>query len=131
MTAPRPTVLLVDDSATNLAVLNRALKDHYRVRAVKRGADALRLAAAEPPDLILLDQHMPQLDGLAVCRRLKADPVTAAVPVVFISAEESPAGRQAALAAGALDLLVKPVEPAMLLARVAWWLGDATPGIPG
>lgn len=131
MSAPRKTVLIVDDSATNLMVLNHALRDHYRVRAVKRGTDALRLVAAEPPDLILLDQRMPEMDGVTVCRRLKADPRTAAVPVVFISGEERPGIRREALAAGALDLLVKPIEPADLLARVAGWLGGADAGDAG
>jgi signal transduction histidine kinase len=82
------------------------------------GHSALVKATAEPPDLILLDVMMPGLDGLAVCQRLASDPVTADVPVIFLSARGDLTDRVSGLDVGAVDYLVKPFEPADLLARV-------------
>lgn len=116
------TILIVDDSPTNLLVLNQALRGHFRVKAARTGPAALRIAAAEAPDLVLLDQSMPEMDGLEVCERLKADPSTAAVPVVFITADDGPDTSAAVRVAGALDLVLKPIDPDALLAAVQHWL---------
>ena len=79
-----PVVLVVDDAPDNLMLLTHALTDQYRVRAARDGAGALKIARSEPrPDVILLDIVMPGLDGFEVCRRLKSDPATAAIPVIF------------------------------------------------
>lgn len=123
MSVPQATILIVDDSPTNLLVLNQALRGHFRVKAARNGAAALRIAAADPPDLVLLDQSMPEMDGVEVCARLKADPHTAAVPVVFITADDGPGTRSATLNAGALDLLRKPIDPDLLVMRVRQWVG--------
>lgn len=123
MTDPRPTVLIVDDSPLSLHVLNRALRDACRIKAARGGLAALAIAARDPLDLILLDREMPDLDGEEVCRRLKADPRTRAIPVVFITGSEEPVEHAACRAAGALACLIKPVDVADLLARLPGWIG--------
>ena len=81
------TVLVVDDAPENLMLLTQALADQYRVRAARDGEGALRVASSEPrSDLILRDIVMPGLDGFEVCRRLKADPASASIPVIFLTA---------------------------------------------
>ena len=114
-----PTLLIVDDEPSNLALLASVLQPHFRVRAANGGLRALRAATTEPtPDLILLDVMMPELDGHAVLERLKRDPVTAGIPVIFITALESEEDEQRGLAAGAVDFITKPVRPPIVLARV-------------
>jgi putative two-component system response regulator len=86
-------ILLVDDEPANLELLSEALKQQHHVIVAINGKLALKLALAEPqPDLILLDVVMPDMDGFEVCRRLKADPRTARIPVIFISARHTPEG---------------------------------------
>jgi CheY-like chemotaxis protein len=114
----QPVVLIVDDSVTNLHVLNGALRGHFQVKAAKDGAKALRLAAQARPDLILLDVMMPEMDGPEVCRRLKADPATAHIPVVFLSGSDSPDEVASCLDAGGAEHLLKPIEPATLRERL-------------
>ena len=81
------TILIVDDTPANIAAALAILKDHYRTKVATSGAKALEHAGAgEKPDLILLDVTMPEMDGYEVCARLKADPETAAIPVVFLTA---------------------------------------------
>ena len=75
-TPERPTILVVDDTPQNLAVMRDLLEGQYQVKLAPSGARALKIAAASPPDLILLDVMMPDMDGYEVCRRLKADPAT-------------------------------------------------------
>lgn len=112
-----PTVLAVDDAPENLALLARLLQGRYQVRVANGGERALKLAATgRPPDLILLDILMPQMDGWAVCQRLKADPALRHIPVVFLSARNDAADRARGLALGAADCLSKPIDPAALLA---------------
>src|SRR3954468_18686646 len=87
--APRPTVLVVDDTPANLDVLVAVLERRgYEVMAASSGELALRVARSTAPQLVLLDVMMPGLDGYEVCRRLKADPRTSDMPVLFISARE-------------------------------------------
>jgi putative two-component system response regulator len=117
--AQPPTLLIVDDDATNLAVLASTLKPRYRVRAAKDGAGALRAAASEPtPDLILLDVMMPELDGFGVLQRLKSDPKTRGIPVIFVTALGEDTDEERGLALGAVDFLTKPIRPLVVLARV-------------
>ncbi|MFO0590011.1 MAG: response regulator [Polyangiaceae bacterium] len=116
---PGRTLLIVDDDATNLAVLSSTLRPHYRVRAAKDGASALRAAASEPaPDLLLLDVMMPEMDGFDVLARLRADPKTAPIPVIFVTALGDDADEERGLALGAVDFITKPIRPAVVLARV-------------
>jgi putative two-component system response regulator len=114
----RATVLVVDDTPSNVTMLHDLLKDDYRVQLASNGDKALRLAAAAPPDLILLDVMMPGLDGYEVCRRLKADPATQRVPVIFLTAKTSSEDEQHGFALGAADFIHKPISLPIVAARV-------------
>ncbi|WP_437884055.1 HD-GYP domain-containing protein [Pseudomonas sp. LRF_L74] len=114
----RQTLLLVDDEPTNLQVLRHTLQDDYRLLATKDGAKALDLARIEQPELILLDVMMPDLDGYDVCRRLKHDPLTARIPVIFVTALNDAANEEHGLALGAVDYITKPFNPSIVKARV-------------
>ena len=114
-----PVVLVVDDNADNLAVMNGVLKAHYRVKVANTGAKALKIARSEvPPDLILLDVMMPEMDGHEVCRHLKSDATTRDVPVIFLTAKSADEDQRAGLELGAVDYIFKPISPPILLARV-------------
>ena len=114
----RPTILAVDDTPANLSLLNELLKGEYRMKLVNNGAKALQLAAATPPDLILLDIMMPEMDGYEVCRRLKADPATQRIPVIFLTAKDEVEDETRGFAQGAVDFIHKPISPPILAARV-------------
>ena len=124
MTAPagqeRPRVLVVDDTPENLQLMHALLRERYRVLLANGGVAALRLARLEPrPDLILLDIMMPELDGYAVCEALKADPKTAPIPVIFLTARSQVADEERGFRSGCVDYITKPISPPTLLARVA------------
>ncbi|HEX6733367.1 MAG TPA: two-component system response regulator [Azonexus sp.] len=114
----RPTILVIDDTPANLSLLNQLLRIRYRVRLASSGARGLELAAQQAPDLILLDIMMPDLDGYEVCRRLKAEPVTAGIPVLFLTAKVDAADEEQGFEVGAVDFIHKPIAPAIVLARV-------------
>lgn len=114
----RQTVLIIDDTPDNIEVLRQLLRDAYGVRAALSGEKGLELAQTAPPDIILLDIMMPGLDGYEVCRRLKASPVTASIPVVFISALDQTQDEAYGLELGAVDYIRKPFEPTVVKARV-------------
>jgi len=116
--AERPTVLAVDDTPANLSLLSQLLGKHYRVQLAVSGAKALELAQRRAPDIIVLDVMMPDLDGYEVCRRLKADPRTRDVPVLFLTALNTPEDETRGFEAGGADFVSKPFTPATLLARV-------------
>ncbi len=117
--AQKPVILVVDDTPDNLMLMNQLLKDSYVVRIANGGERALALAATgAPPDLILLDVMMPGMDGYEVCRRLKADPALAAIPVIFLTAKSEPNDERMGLEIGAVDYIAKPISPAIVLARV-------------
>lgn len=112
-------ILIVDDVATNRIVMKVKLAAAcYTVEQADSGAEALRMAVEAPPDLILLDVLMPDISGLEVCRRLKADPRTADVPVILVTALADRTSKVTGLEAGADDFLTKPVDEVTLLARV-------------
>jgi diguanylate cyclase (GGDEF)-like protein len=114
-----PSILVVDDTPANLHLLDELLRQQgYQVRLFPRGALALKAAAAHPPDLILLDIKMPDMDGFAVCRQLKADPALRDIPVIFISALTDTENKVKAFAEGGLDYVTKPFEDNEVLARV-------------
>ena len=112
-------ILIVDDTPANLNVLSAILgKRGYRVRPAINGALALKAAQKAAPDLILLDVQMPGLDGYEVCRQLKADPQTRAIPVIFISALDDVLDKVEAFQAGGVDYITKPFQIEEVLARV-------------
>ena len=115
----KATILVVDDTPDNLALLSGLLKDDYKVKVANNGENALKIAAADhPPDLILLDIMMPGMDGLQVASQLKTDPATKNIPIIMVTALDDRNSRLAGLNAGAEDFLTKPVDPAELLVRV-------------
>jgi len=112
-------VLVVDDVAANLKLLEaRLTAEYYEVLTARSGQEALELCAREDCDVILLDVMMPEMDGFEVCRRLKADPETAHIPVIILTALDQPRDKLAGLRAGADDFLTKPVNDIGLLTRV-------------
>ena len=112
-------ILIADDVATNRIVMKVKLSEAcYDVLQAGGGRRALEMARAERPDLILLDLMMPDMDGIAVCRKLRADPATAGIPVIMITARRDSAAKMQALKAGADDFLSKPLDDMILLARV-------------
>lgn len=118
------SILIVDDTAANLKLLSQILAEHgYTVRAVASGARALESAAATPPQLVLLDIRMPEMDGFEVCRRLKADPQTREIPVLFISALDDVHDKLRGFSVGGIDYITKPFQVQEVLARVGAHLG--------
>ncbi len=118
--AQKPTVLLVDDTPDNIALLSVLLKDKYKLKIATNGLKALQVAGTPPyPDLILLDIVMPEMDGHEVCRRLKAAPETADIPVIFLTSRIQPEDEELGLSLGAADYIAKPISPPIVLARVA------------
>ena len=115
----KPTVLVVDDAADNLEVISGLLKGLYKIKVAANGEKGLLIARSDsPPDLILLDIMMPELSGYEVCTRLKSDPATRNIPVIFLSALSSAEDERKGLELGAEDYVTKPISPATLLARV-------------
>ncbi|PZV10101.1 MAG: hybrid sensor histidine kinase/response regulator [Leptolyngbya sp.] len=118
--AAQSDILIVDDTPDNLRLLSAILSRHQlSVRKALTGQWAITAAQAAPPDLILLDIKMPEMSGYEVCRRLKADPATRAVPVIFISALDDAIDKVKAFAAGGADYITKPFQEAEVLARIA------------
>ena len=113
-----PVILAVDDESTNLQLLRQILQDRYSLLFAKDGPRALELAAKEQPDLILLDVMMPDMTGYEVCRRLKVDPATEGIPVIFVTALTDSTDEVDGFEAGAVDYITKPVSPAVVKARV-------------
>jgi len=115
----RPVVLVVDDTPENLSLMSAVLKDHYKVRVASKGERALQIAQASPaPDIILLDVMMPEMDGYEVCRRLKQDPRSAHIPVLFLTAKTDIESESAGFKVGGVDYIAKPISPPVVLARV-------------
>ena len=112
-------ILLVDDTTDNIQVLNAILRGDHKIKAATSGQRALVLARQMPaPDLILLDIMMPGMDGHEVCRQLKADPETAGIPVIFITAKSEETDETLGFKLGAVDYITKPIRPPVVRARV-------------
>jgi len=140
----RPTVLVVDDSRLALNGLCNLLKADCNALFGQNGLEALALATSESPDLIVLDVAMPGMDGYEVLKRLKAEPTTRDIPVIFLTAPGPAVSEARALELGAIDFITKPYDPAILKARMhnqlaykrsldlamALSMGDALTGIP-
>ncbi|AIB10646.1 diguanylate cyclase [Azospirillum argentinense] len=118
MTDARSKILVVDDIPSNVHVLSRILKDDHDIYFATDGAKALELAQSRLPDLVLLDIMMPGMDGYEVCSRLKAEPVTRDIPVIFISAKSEVEDETYGLEVGAIDFISKPISPPIVKARV-------------
>jgi putative two-component system response regulator len=120
MSAPaKPVILAVDDAADLLALIGKALVGDYKVKLASDGKKALALAAEEPlPDLILLDVGLPGASGFEVCKKLKEQPSTADIPVIFLTGKVEAADQVEGLDLGAVDYIAKPVNAKLLLARV-------------
>lgn len=112
-------ILVVDDAAANLQFLVNLLREHrYTVHPASDGQLALEIVHSNSPDLILLDIRMPGMDGYEVCRRLKADERTRAIPIIFISILEEERDKVKGFQAGAVDYITKPFQPEEVLARI-------------
>ncbi|HLO62311.1 MAG TPA: two-component system response regulator [Azonexus sp.] len=118
MNEERANVLVIDDTPGNLSLLNQLLRTHYRVKLANSGTKGLELAALSRPDLVLLDIMMPEMDGYEVFRRLKANPATSRIPVIFLTAKAGSDDEEKGLAMGAVDFIHKPIAPSVVLARV-------------
>jgi len=118
MSSSATSILIVDDETANLQLLRQILQDDYQVAFARSGQEALDHARQHRPSLILMDVMMPGMTGYEACRRLKADPGTAAIPVLFVTALNGTHDEVAAFSAGGVDFINKPVSPATVRARV-------------
>ncbi|MEM7406320.1 MAG: response regulator [Pseudomonadota bacterium] len=115
----RPRILIVDDEPSNLRILAAALDEEYDLVVCTNGDEALSLACSEPaPDLILLDVLMPDLNGFEVCSRLKADPATELIPVIFVTMIDDHINEERGFTVGAVDYVYKPIRSTLVRARV-------------
>ena len=114
----KPTLLLVDDEPVNLRVLKQLLAADYQLIFAKNGEEALKLAPARKPNLILLDVMMPGITGFEVCRQLKGLPETKHIPIIFVTALNDDHDEAEGFDAGAVDYIIKPISPAVVKARV-------------
>lgn len=118
-TSGQPRVLVVDDSQSVATIISVALKkEGYAVQEAGNGVEGLKLAIAERPDLIICDSVMPVMDGFAMMRALRANPSTAAIPVILLTSKASGEDEQKAFEAGFLDFIPKPVQPIRIVSRV-------------
>ncbi|WP_395703914.1 diguanylate cyclase domain-containing protein [Aquabacterium sp.] len=116
--ARRPRVLVVDDQPANVQALYQALQADHQVLVATQGEQALQLCRDKSPDLVLLDIVMPGIDGFEVCRRLKAEPGTHDIPVIFVTGHSDEASETRGLDVGAVDFITKPINVAVVRARV-------------
>lgn len=115
---PKPTVLVVDDTETNVDILVEALSNEYEVSVAIDGESALDIIESEPPDLVLLDIMMPGMDGYEVCSRLKANVRTKEIPVIFLTAKSEASDETKGLELGAVDYITKPISLPIVRARI-------------
>jgi two-component system cell cycle response regulator DivK len=121
-----PKVLLVEDNEMNRDMLSRRLtRNGYDVVIAVNGQEGIEMAASEKPDLILMDMSLPVLDGWEATRKLKANPATASIPVIALTAHAMESDREKALAAGCDDFDTKPIELPRLLEKMKAFVADA------
>ncbi|MDC8772298.1 HD domain-containing phosphohydrolase [Roseateles albus] len=118
MPMPNSPLLIVDDDPSNLAVLRQILSPYYALVFARSGPDAMAAVRKHAPALVLLDVQMPGMDGYSVCRQLKADAATQAIPVIFVTSLSEVGDEARGFAAGAVDYIIKPVSAPIVLARV-------------
>lgn len=114
----KPKLLVVDDQPINIQVMHQVFGGDYQVFMATSGAQALAICQGNPPDLVLLDVVMPEMDGFEVCAQLKAHDATRNIPVIFVTAHSDAAQETHGLSVGAVDFISKPVNPAVVRARV-------------
>ena len=114
----RHRLLIVDDQPANVRVMAEALRDRYDLYFATTGARALEIASSSDIELVLLDVVMPDVDGFEVCRRLKSDERTNRIPVIFVTAREEISDEARGFDVGGVDYIVKPIQPAIVRARV-------------
>lgn len=115
----KSSILVVDDTPDNLMLMSELLKDYYKIKVANSGMKALKIAQSDtPPDLILLDVMMPDLDGYEVCKQLKTNPQTRHIPIIFLTAKSDVTDETKGLELGAIDYITKPINPAIVMARV-------------
>ncbi|MFP4674069.1 MAG: response regulator [Opitutales bacterium] len=118
-TKPHPSILVVDDQPINIKLLQRKLeRQGMEVRVAYNGRECIEAAEEHPPDLILLDIMMPEMDGIEACQHLQSNPRTKTIPIIFITAKTSKEGKLEGLDAGAVDYITKPIDLDETLARV-------------
>ncbi|UQB42102.1 PleD family two-component system response regulator [Thiomicrospira microaerophila] len=119
MSHDQQTILIVDDIASDIQMLANALQDDYRIIVATQGWQAIQMASSEcPPDLILLDIMMPDMDGYSICKQLKSDPKTMGIPVVFVTALQNNEDQERGLNIGAVDYIIKPFHLPIVKARL-------------
>ncbi len=124
----KPIALIVDDSVTNRYLLAFCLRTHgWEVAEAENGLRAIELATARPPQLVLLDLHMPHMDGFETATRLRALPGMAQVPIIAVTANVAPTTRSLALRSGFRAFLTKPVDPDLLWAEIQRQLNPPAP----
>ena len=115
----KATILVIDDTPDNLIIMSTLLEDQYTVKVANRGEKGLKIARSYPqPDLILLDIMMPEMDGYEVCELLKADPKTADIPIIFLTAKIEVDDEISGFTLGAVDYITKPIKADVTLARI-------------
>jgi diguanylate cyclase (GGDEF)-like protein len=114
----KPKLLVVDDQPINIQVMHQLFGGDYQVFMATSGAQALSICQANPPDLVLLDIVMPGMDGFEVCSQLKSNDATCNIPIIFVTAHTDAAQETHGLSLGAVDFIAKPVNPAVVRARV-------------
>ncbi|MCX7074449.1 MAG: response regulator [Methylococcales bacterium] len=115
----KATILVIDDTPDNLIIMSTLLEDQYTVKVTNRGEKGLKIARSYPqPDLILLDIMMPEMDGYEVCELLKADPKTADIPIIFLTAKIEVDDEISGFTLGAVDYITKPIKADVTLARI-------------
>ncbi len=119
MTGARPTVMVVDDELLIRETIRAALEHSgFSVMAVDEGGKALELILTRKPDLLILDLYMPDVNGWEICRKLKADPATAAIPVMIFSGSNEPVDVMSGIDAGAYDYITKPIDTEVLVKKI-------------
>ncbi|MCL1849468.1 MAG: response regulator [Clostridiales bacterium] len=118
MEAARETIFLVDDDITNLTIGDQALADYYNVFTVNSGSTLLRLLERRIPDMILLDVEMPGMNGYETIKRIKSNPATSGIPVIFLTAQSASEDELEGLSLGAIDYILKPFSPVLLRKRI-------------
>lgn len=114
----RPTVMVVDDTEEILMIMESILSKDYSMKLFSHASKAIEYATATPPDLILLDVMMPEIDGFEACRRLKANPKLRDIPVIFLTSKNEDEYEEMGFSVGASDFIHKPINAPLVAARV-------------